>query len=90
MGKAKDLAGQKFGRLTVIEATKERKQGVIVWKCKCDCGNTIIVSIQKLNKGDTKSCGCLRDEYYESRLNENIRKYQIEGTNVAYLKSKKT
>ena len=38
MGKALDLIGQRFGRLTVIEkiGTKNSK---VMWKCKCDCGN---------------------------------------------------
>lgn len=83
-----NIKGKRFGRLIAIERVGEQHRQP-TWKCKCDCGNTIIVSIQKLNKGDTKSCGCLRDEYYESRLNENLKKYQIEGTNVAYLKSEK-
>ena len=33
-----NLIGQKFGKLTVIKETKERKNKSIVWICKCDCG----------------------------------------------------
>lgn len=41
----KDLVGQKFGRLLVIDAAEERtRAGGMRWKCLCDCGNTIIVS----------------------------------------------
>lgn len=56
-----DLAGQRFGRLTVIEQADSLK-GRIAWLCKCDCGNTKIATTQTLRRGLTKSCGCLRKE----------------------------
>lgn len=31
-----DLAGQRFGKLTVIEKSGT-KNGSVLWKCKCDC-----------------------------------------------------
>ncbi len=37
--KSRDLAGMRFGRLTVIEDSGERKNGYILWRCKCDCGD---------------------------------------------------
>lgn len=61
-----DLTGKRFGRLTAVEIAyrKKDKQGDmrVYWKCKCDCGNTCIVSRNSLRKGSTQSCGCLRDE----------------------------
>lgn len=57
MGKAIDLTGQKFGRLTVIERDVSRKG--TYWICKCDCGTITSVASQKLRNGHTKSCGCL-------------------------------
>ena len=63
MGKAKDLTGQRFGRLVAIEATAERcGSGSIMWKCKCDCGNTSFIAVKDLTYGNTKSCGCLQKE----------------------------
>ena len=29
------------------------------WKCRCDCGNEIIVCARELSRGDAQSCGCL-------------------------------
>ena len=58
----KDLVNLKFGRLTVIKDTNNRKNGRIVWLCKCDCGNYCEVQSSKLIKGYTKSCGCLKIE----------------------------
>ena len=58
MGKAIDLMGQRFGRLVVIEKTKERRGGCIVWKVKCDCGRITTAASYDLRCGDTTSCGC--------------------------------
>ena len=57
MGKIKDLTGQRFGDLVVLEITPERKNRQVVWKCQCDCGNITYVVGQALRSGHTKSCG---------------------------------
>lgn len=58
--------GQRFGRLTVIEETTERKAGSICWICKCDCGNiTNPISYTALKRGHTKSCGCWSKEKHK-------------------------
>ena len=62
MNKLIDLMGQKFGRLTVIERAENTKDGRAQWKCKCDCGNELIVRGKNLRNGSTKSCGCLQKE----------------------------
>ena len=49
-----DLAGKKFGKLTVIEHVGSGR-----WKCVCECGNETVVNGNKLITGNTKSCGCL-------------------------------
>lgn len=55
-----DLAGKKFGRLTVLGKSGEKKNGYIAWDCRCTCGQTIKVTTNALGTGNTKSCGCLR------------------------------
>lgn len=57
-----NLIGQKFNRLLVIERAENSKDGSSRWKCKCDCGNTIIVSRTHLIHNHTKSCGCLNHD----------------------------
>lgn len=57
--KRKNLIGDKFGKLTVISRS-ESKNGRRFWVCKCDCGNTCVVSTTHLLLGDVKSCGCAR------------------------------
>jgi len=56
----KDLSGQKFNRLTVIKRVGKDKQGVALWRCLCDCGNTSTVRVSALKNGGTKTCGCSR------------------------------
>ena len=58
----KDLTGQTFGRLTIIEKTEKRKHGSVVWKCSCVCGNIVEATANCLVRGKTKSCGCYRTE----------------------------
>lgn len=60
----KNLIGLKFNRLTVIEEISKqlKSHNRIKWLCKCDCGNEVIVSANKLANGHTKSCGCIRKE----------------------------
>jgi hypothetical protein len=55
----RDLTGKLFGRLTVVEEMNERKDGRVVYKCSCSCGNFIEVKNILLTTAKTKSCGCL-------------------------------
>ena len=48
-----DLTNKEFTLLTPYEYIKGGK-----WKCKCRCGNEVIVDTGNLNKGHTSSCGC--------------------------------
>lgn len=61
-----DLAGQKFGRLTVKEYVGSKKY-CSLWRCVCDCGNEAIVKGKYLLNGDTKSCGCLITDVLKER-----------------------
>lgn len=62
----RNLENQRFGKLTVLEATEKRHAGMIVWKCQCDCGNITFVPTSYLTTGDTKSCGC----YHKEKMHE--------------------
>ena len=59
-----NLVGQRFGKLVVLEMLEERnKHGRILYRCKCDCGNEIIVLGYCLTQHHTSSCGCLNSYY---------------------------
>lgn len=59
--KFKDITGQRFNRLIVERKTEKRRNGKIVWFCKCDCGGSIETTSDHLGK-HTNSCGCIRKE----------------------------
>lgn len=83
MGKAIDLTGQVFGRLTVLYRNGSDKNQRALWHCKCICGNEVDIVSQSLTKGATKSCGCLQKEYL---IKKNLESNSIEiGKTYNYL-----
>lgn len=63
MGAFIDMAGDKYGRLTVLYRSNKRGScGQIYWHCRCDCGNEVDVLGYLLRQGHTKSCGCYNVE----------------------------
>lgn len=63
LGKSKKkpiLYGTRFGKLTVLYEIEQRRNKLIYYHCKCDCGNQLDVQANHLRQGDTKSCGCVK------------------------------
>jgi hypothetical protein len=60
-----DLTQKKFGQLTALSPTSQRRDGSVVWKCVCECGATVYAASNYLLRGRTKSCGCLLREGYD-------------------------
>ena len=58
MSKRIDRTGMVYGRLTVLEVAYV-KNATVYWKCKCECGNEVVVKGGNLQSGNTTSCGCL-------------------------------
>lgn len=54
----KDLTGQKFGKLEVLEYL-----GKSFWLCRCECGKTVTRKSQTLVTGRSTSCGCNNMRY---------------------------
>lgn len=71
MGKFKDLTGEKFGRLKVIEVFDKRGNNYY-WKCICDCGNETIIKGGSLTSGNTKSCGCFAKEIVSKKHTNDL------------------
>lgn len=59
MPEIKNIAGRRFGRLTVLRPTTKRQDRKVVWLCLCDCGKEVEVSGKDMRQGNTRSCGCL-------------------------------
>ena len=59
----KNIAGQKFGKLTAIRRDFDEKHHPhTFWLFKCDCGNTSIIRKNSVMSGKQTTCGCSRDE----------------------------
>lgn len=76
----KDLTGQKFSRLTVINYHSHTGFGKSIkrfWLCECECGNQKIVSASSLMTGNTRSCGCLGKDYHKGRVTHGITSHPL-------------
>jgi len=56
--KFRDITGQRFGKLTALSPTKERRCGNVVWECRCDCGSLYYQTGRNLVRGFSRHCGC--------------------------------
>lgn len=62
MASVKNLLGERYGRLVVIAQGGKNKNGNARWLCQCDCGSTKVVASYDLRSGNTRSCGCIKQE----------------------------
>lgn len=77
-----DLTGKMFGKLIVMRllghAIKpDGGRGNTVWLCQCECGSETRVWVGNLNKGHTRSCGCLRPEANKTHGMHKSRLYSV-------------
>lgn len=71
MTEKNDLAGRRFGRLTVLgDVGKRAKNGKVLWHCLCECGKITFVRGDHLKSGKVKSCGCLNDDLKRKRYKD--------------------
>lgn len=71
IGNARDLRGKKFGRLTVLDRVESVNKRTI-WLVQCECGNKNTADATHLTRGNTRSCGCLRDEVATNLAQKNF------------------
>lgn len=62
-----DISGLRFGRTVAVERTGEKRWGVYLWRCICDCKAEHIAAVNSLKSGLVKSCGCLASETARSK-----------------------
>ncbi|WP_430609670.1 hypothetical protein [Enterococcus sp. DIV0876] len=75
----KNISNQRFGRLVAVYPIDKTYQNKTIWHCVCDCGNEIDVVISYLTSGDTKSCGCLKQEIDQSNLRAKYDSKRVDG-----------
>ena len=72
------MPGERQGRLTAVEFAGRfliGKQPYDCWKFRCDCGTIVTVRPAYVRDGNTKSCGCLKEEAL--RLGQQSRKHGL-------------
>lgn len=80
----KDLTGQTFGELTVVERASDIGGKRVYWRCKCSCGHECVVTGNNLKSGNTISCGCMK-----ASLNEGIIVHYLDENRIRYEKEAK-
>ena len=75
--KIRNWTNEKIGLLTVLEKTNLRKDGAVIWKCQCECGNIKYVSSNNLRRKDVLSCGCKKISYGENQIRLLLDKHNI-------------
>lgn len=71
-----DLEGCRFGKLLVVSATRRRREGLMVWQCKCDCGETTHFDTQDLRYFKNDNCGCASKRPAALHWRKDIRNFQ--------------
>jgi len=66
------IVGHRYGRLVIIGFVQGQHQMEVL--CKCDCGQETNLSLHRLKKGLTVSCGCYKKEL-------TIKKNTVHGQN---------
>ena len=77
----KDRTGEKYGELTLVEYAGNRQ-----WKCKCSCGNEVVVQIQNLLSGHTTSCGHIQRQLASKRCKTLKTAEDISGQTIGFRK----
>lgn len=85
----KPYIGRRFGKLVVLEKTKETVQHGStkspLWKCQCDCGNIVLVRLDSLTSGNIKSCGCQERHGKIQKMREAAG--YVEGTQLSRIRN---
>jgi hypothetical protein len=58
----KDRIGNVYGRWIIISYDHSGKNNVSFYLCRCQCGKEAIIEYASLQKGKSKSCGCLQKD----------------------------
>lgn len=90
--KRMDLAGQKYGILTVIKEEPKpahlKSKWNRYWLCCCECGNERIIMQENL-RGGQNSCGCVK-HVFKASLEDNFWRKVSKTENGCWLWTTKT
>lgn len=75
LGRFIDIAGQKFGKLSVLSRVSGREGAGARWLCACDCGGESVVLGSRLRSGEVVSCGCAVGSHERLRPSRIVERY---------------
>ncbi|RUR69042.1 hypothetical protein EJP67_18450 [Variovorax guangxiensis] len=82
-------AGDRFGRLTVIEeAPRQRKANgasLRAMVCRCECGTQKVVRLASLREGTTVSCGCFHRQQVKATISKMAKTHGQSKTAVYHV-----
>jgi len=78
----RDLTGQRFGRLVVLQFDGWAKRGRSLWLCRCDCESSAVVYGDNLRRGKSTSCGCRQREVSAQYCRVSRRKHGESDRNI--------
>ena len=61
------MEGQRYGSLQIVDRAGFNEAGYVLWRCACDCGEQIVVSGDRLRRGNKKTCGVNGHRFREDR-----------------------
>lgn len=67
-----EMAGKRYGKLTVTESWRLDTKRRAEWLCLCDCGAEKWVNGANLRAGYSKSCGCARTATNKGRAGRHV------------------
>lgn len=84
--------GYRFGKLTVVSDTGNRKDRHIIWNCVCDCGGSIELCARTIRRGTVTDCGCGTREKQKIKIGYRFGKLTVasdtgkrKGTSIVWL-----
>ena len=85
-----DLTNQHFGKLTVkkLDTERNKQDKQTYWICECDCGNITSIYAGSLQRGLTKSCGCLKQSYGTFVIEKFLQELNLPYTKEYYVVDK--
>lgn len=72
---------ERYGNITIISPTSDRKHGYIVYKCICDCGGVVYRTKGSLLNSLRKSKGPYCDECAKKYQKEHVKKHGLYSIN---------
>lgn len=85
--KSIDLAGERRGKLRILNRAGRNEKGQILWEVQCDCGNVRKMTTTALSHA--KSCGCVhpKDNFAGKRFGRWVVKEQVDSSKTNGRKS---